>query len=138
MAQAPVPEELSNIPDHGERSTPHSAAEGGPAHLTETGGVTPDQEQPSGAASLCVSLLPAPRPGFDRAARIGAARPLAGLVLIGVLAPAATICAAKAAKCPPALTAAVVGLELALAYLASRAANGTGMSPRAEPRGLAA
>src|SRR2546430_16565943 len=80
MAQAPVPEELSNIPDHGERSTPHSAAEGVSAHLTETGGVTPDQEQPSGAASLCVSLLPAPRPGFDRAARTGAARPCAGLI----------------------------------------------------------
>ena len=138
MAQAPVPEELSSIPDHGERSTPHSAAEGVSAHRPATGGVTPDQEQPSGAASLCVSLLPAPRPGFGRAARIGAARPLAGLVLMGVLAPAATICAAKAAKCPPALTAALVGLELALAYVVSRAATGTGMSHERIRAGLAA
>jgi hypothetical protein len=138
MAQAPVPEGLSSTPDHRERSAPHGATNDMSAHLTETGSVAPGQEQPTSSAGLCVSLLPAPTGGFDRVAMIGAARPFAGLVLMGVLAPAVTICAAKAAKCPPALTAAVVGLELALAYLASRATNGTGSPLRRDLRGLPA
>ena len=60
MAQAPVPEGLSNIPDHGERSAPHGTARGASAHLTEAGRQTYDKEQPSIAATLCVSLLPVP------------------------------------------------------------------------------
>lgn len=42
MAQAPVPEGLSNIPDHGERSAPHGTAKGASAHLTEAGRQTYD------------------------------------------------------------------------------------------------
>ena len=138
MAQPSVPEGLSGIPDHGERPASQDAAAGASAHLTETGSRTHDQEQPSNAASLCLSLLPEPTAGFAWTARIGVARPLAALTIMGVVAPAATIYTAKAAKYPPTLTAVVVGLELALAYLASRAASRTGTSLRADQRSLPA
>lgn len=138
MVQASGPEGLSSIPGHGERSAPHGAARDVSAHLRKAGSLAHDQEQPSSAASLCLSLLPPPTVGFDWATMISAARPFTALALMGVLAPAATIYAAKAAKCSPALTAAVVGLELALAYLASRAADGTGMSPGVAQPSLAA
>jgi hypothetical protein len=45
MAQAPVPEGLSSIPDHAERSAPQGAAKAVSAHLTEAGSLTPDQER---------------------------------------------------------------------------------------------
>jgi hypothetical protein len=138
MAQAPVPEGLSGIPDHGERSAPHGTAKGISARLTEAGRQTYDEEQPSIAAILCVSLLPVPAAGIGWAAVIGAVRPFAGLALMGVIAPAATIYAAKAARYPPTFTAAVVGLEVALAYLASRTVNATGVSPRTDRRSLTA
>jgi hypothetical protein len=138
MAQVPVPEGLSSTPDDGGRSASHDAAKDVSAHLTQSGSQPAGQEQPGGAASLCLSLLPEPKAGFGWAAVIGAARPFAGLALMGVIAPAATIYAAKAAKYSPVLTAAVVGLELALAYLAAprRAANRTGLPSRADLRGL--
>jgi hypothetical protein len=138
MAQTPVPEGLGSIPDHGDRSASHDAVKGAAPQFTEAGGQPYHQEQPSSAAALCVSLLPVPAAGSDRAAMIGAAHPFARLVLMGFVAPAATIYIAKAAKCPPALTAVAVGLELALAYLANRAANRTGMSTPADLRGLPA
>jgi hypothetical protein len=134
MTQVPVPEGLGGTPEHGERSAAHGAVTGAPAQFTEAVSLPYDQEQPSSAAALCLSLLPAPTAGFDRAAVIGAAR----LTLMGVIAPAATIYIARGAKWPPALTAAAVGLELALAYLASRAASRTGMPARLDPRGLPA
>jgi len=134
MTQAPVPEELGGIPEHGERSASHGAVKGASAKFTEAGSVPYDQEQPSSAAALCLSLLPEPAAGFDRAAVIGAAR----LTLVGVIAPAATIYIARVAKWPPALTAAAVGLELALAYLAGRTAIRTGMPARAGMHGLPA
>src|SRR5438128_350875 len=123
MTQVPVPEGLGGTPEHGQQPAAHGAVKGVSAQFTEAGGLPYGQEQPSSAAALCLSLLPAPTAGFDRAAVIGAAR----LTLVGVIAPAATIYIAKAAKWPPALTAAAVGLELALAYLASRAANRAGL-----------
>jgi hypothetical protein len=144
MTQVPVPEGLGGTPEHGEQSAAHGAVKGVsaqfteagslPYHHTEVGRLPDDQEQPSSAAGLCLSLLPEQTAGLDRAAVIGAAR----LTLVGVIAPAATIYIAKAAKWPPALTAAAVGLELALAYLAGRAANRAGMSARADLRGLPA
>jgi hypothetical protein len=44
--------------------------------------LTHAREQPSGAATLCLSLLPVPTASLDWAAMIGAARPLAGLTLM--------------------------------------------------------
>jgi hypothetical protein len=71
---------------------------------------------------LHVILLPTDKTAFDWQAAMETARPIAGLALMGVIAPAATIYSARAASFPPTLTGAAVGLELALACMMARPA----------------
>jgi len=128
MTRAPLPGGHGNSPDQGKDLVASRVRSAAPWHPAEAGGPAHHLELPSDAAVLQFVLSPAPKTGVDWAALIRAVRPLAGLALLGIAAPAATLCAAKAAKSPPALTAAAVGLELALAYVAVRAADGTPLS----------
>ena len=128
MTRAPLPGGHDDPPDRGKDLVASRVRSAAPWHPTDAGSMAHDLEFPSGAAVLHLALSPAPNTGVDWAALIRAARPLAGLALLGIVAPAVTLCAAKAANSPPALTAVAVGLELALAYVAVRAADGTPMS----------
>jgi hypothetical protein len=81
-------------------------------------------ESPSDAAVLHLVLLPTDKITLDWPAMIDAARPMAALSLMGALASAVAIYAARAAKPSRALTVTAVGLELALAYIVCRPAKG--------------
>jgi hypothetical protein len=127
MTRVPLPDGHSSPSDQGKHLVASATRASVPWHLAEGA----NMELPSDAAVLRVVMFPAPRTAVDWAALIRAARPLADLTLMGIIAPVATIYAARAAKVHPALTAAAVSLELALAYLAARASDGR---PRAVSR----
>lgn len=120
MTRVPLPDGHSSPSDQGKHLVASAMRASVPWHLAEAA----NMELPSDAAMLRLVLFPAPRAGLDWAALTRAARPLADLTLLGIVAPVATIYAARGAKAHPALTAAAVSLELALAYLAARASDG--------------
>jgi len=129
MTRAPLPDGPSDAPEQRRQRTVKGVGAQSPTSPAD--GVMPQAELPGDAAVLHLVLLPVDEVGLNRAGIVNAAQPLVRVALMGVIAPAATILAAKAAKSPPALTAAVVGLELALAYLAARAPDGASSPPPA-------
>jgi hypothetical protein len=123
MTRASLPDG-HDAPEQGRQAATHGVGDDAQGLHTEAADIMHDLEPPTEAAVLQFALFPVSGIGPGWAAMIEAARPLVSLALMGVLAPAATIYCAKAAKYPPALTAATVSLELALAYVAARAAYG--------------
>ena len=73
-------------------------------------------------------LLPEDKISIDWPATIEASGPIASLILLGVIAPATTIYAGRAAKLPPTLTAAAVCLELVIASIVGYSALRPGCS----------
>ena len=115
MTNQAVPGSQGNRPDQG-KSRINRAEASAPRCLEEPGGVKGDPERPSTQAELHLVILPTRRTLIETVGQV------LGLTLMGVIAPAATIYAAAAAKFPPALTAAAVGVELAIAYAVARPA----------------
>jgi hypothetical protein len=108
-----VPGSQGNVPDQG-KSRINRAEARTPRRLEEPGGVKDGPERPSARAELHLVILP------TRRTLIEAVGQILGLTLMGVIAPAATIYAATAARFPAALTAAAVGVELAIACAVAR------------------
>src|SRR5690348_5912710 len=94
MTRVPRPDGHSSPSDQGKHLVASATRASVPWHLAEAA----NMELPSDAAMLRLVLFPAPRAGLDWAALTRAARPLADLTLMGLVAPVATIYAARAAK----------------------------------------
>lgn len=120
MVEPPAPGRSDNLPDQGKRGKIDRGDARAPKSPEEVGSVKDDPELPSAKAELHVVLMPSGKITFD--ARTVLKGRTAGLAVMGVIAPAATIYSAAASNFPPLLSAGAVVVELAIAGIVGRPA----------------